>query len=93
MPPLAGQGANQGFEDAAAIATLVAEINKQNLWDDMTAIETAFSKYESLRRPILEHVQQASLKIISLSSEEEQREYAEKLYDRNIAEIMETFLH
>ncbi|MGD1702818.1 FAD-dependent oxidoreductase [Dapis sp. BLCC M229] len=83
MPPLAGQGANQGFEDAAAIATLIGEINKQNQWDDMKAIEAAFNKYQSLRCPILERVQQVSLSIIPLS-EGEQREYAEKLYGRNI---------
>ena len=38
MPPFIGQGGNQGLEDAAAIATLVAEINKQNQWDDITCL-------------------------------------------------------
>ncbi len=91
MPPLAGQGANQGFEDAAAIATLIGDLKQQNQWDDMTAIEAAFNKYKYLRCQILERVQQASLSIIPLS-EGQQREYADKLYGRNIAEIMETLL-
>ncbi|NES67265.1 MAG: FAD-dependent monooxygenase, partial [Okeania sp. SIO2D1] len=92
MPPFMAQGANQGLEDAAVMATLVAEIGKQNQWDDIAAIEAAFSKYESLRRPVMELVQQATLTREPLSSEEYGQEYAQKVYARNIEEIMQTLL-
>ena len=91
MPPVAGQGANQGMEDAAAVATLVNEINKQNQWNDTAAIETAFNKYESLRRPIVEIAQQGSMRIRAFFSEWHQQ-FAEEIYGRNIAEIMQTLL-
>ncbi len=92
MPPFMGQGANQGLEDAAVITTLVTEINKQNQWDDIAAIETAFSKYEALRRPLMERVQYATLTRLPLSSEQYGEEYAQKVYARNIDEIMQTLL-
>ncbi len=92
MPPFMAQGANQGLEDAAVMTTLVTEINKQNQWDDMTAIETAFSKYEALRRPLMERVQQATLTRLPLSSEQYGQEYAQQVYARNIEEIMQTLL-
>ncbi len=92
MPPFIGQGANQGLEDAAAIATLVGEISKQNQWDDTAAIERAFSKYEALRRPFMESVQQATLTRQPLSSERGLQEYGQQVYGRNIAEIMQTLL-
>ncbi|NEQ35819.1 MAG: FAD-dependent monooxygenase [Okeania sp. SIO3I5] len=91
MPPVAGQGANQGMEDAAAIATLVAKINQQNQWDDTAGIETAFDKYESLRRPIVEIAQEGSMRIRSFYSEWHEQ-FAEEIYGRNIAEIMQTLL-
>ncbi len=91
MPPVAGQGANQGMEDAAAIATLVSEINKQNQWDDTAAIEAAFNRYESLRRPIIEIAQKGSLGIRAFSSEWH-HQFAEEIYGRNIAEMMQTLL-
>ncbi|NEP75902.1 MAG: FAD-dependent monooxygenase [Okeania sp. SIO2G4] len=92
MPPFMAQGANQGLEDAAVMATLVAEIGKQNQWDDIAAIEAAFSKYERLRRPLMELVQQATLTRLPLTSEEYGQEYAQQIYARNIDEIMQTLL-
>ncbi len=92
MPPFMGQGANQGLEDAAVMTTLVTEINKQNQWDDMTAIETAFSKYEALRRPLMERVQYATLTRLPLSSEQYGQEYAQQIYARNFEEIMQALL-
>ena len=86
------QGANQGLEDAAVMTTLVTEINKQNQWDDMAAIETAFGKYEALRRPLMERVQHATLTKLPLSSEQYGQEYAQQVYARNIEEIMQTLL-
>ncbi|WP_246844436.1 NAD(P)/FAD-dependent oxidoreductase [Hydrocoleum sp. CS-953] len=92
MPPFMAQGANQGLEDAAVMTTLVAEIHKQNQWDDMAAIETAFSKYEALRRPLMERVQYATLTRLPLSSGQHRQEYAQQVYTRNIEEIMQTLL-
>ncbi|NEO55159.1 MAG: FAD-dependent monooxygenase [Okeania sp. SIO3B5] len=92
MPPFMAQGANQGLEDAAVMATLVSEIGKQNQWDDIAAIEAAFSKYESLRRPLIELIQQATLTREPLSSEEHRQEYNRQIYARNIEEIMQTLL-
>ncbi|NES05411.1 MAG: FAD-dependent monooxygenase [Okeania sp. SIO2F4] len=92
MPPFMAQGANQGLEDAAVMTTLVTEINKQNQWDDMAAIETAFSKYEALRRPLMERVQYATLTRLPLSSEQYGQEYAQQIYARNFEEIMQTLL-
>ncbi|MEM1168462.1 MAG: NAD(P)/FAD-dependent oxidoreductase [Cyanobacteria bacterium P01_H01_bin.35] len=92
MPPFMAQGANQGLEDAAVMTTLVTEISKQNQWDDMVAIETAFSKYEALRRPLMERVQYATLTRLPLSSEDYGQEYAQQVYARNLQEIMQTLL-
>ncbi len=92
MPPFIGQGANQGLEDAAAIATLVAEINKQNQWDDMTAIEAAFNKYEALRRPFVTYIQEETLIGRPFSSDEKLQKYNQKVLSRNIGEIMQTLL-
>ena len=92
MPPFIGQGANQGLEDAAAIATLVAEINKQNKWDDITAIEAAFSKYEALRRPFVTYIQQQTLIGRPFSSSEKLQKYHQAVFSRNIEEAMQTLL-
>ena len=92
MPPFIGQGANQGLEDAAAIATLVAEINKQNQWDDITAIEAAFSKYEALRRPFVTYIQQQTLIGRPFSSSEKLQKYHQAVFSRNIEEAMQTLL-
>ncbi|MBR8832967.1 MAG: FAD-dependent monooxygenase [Stigonema ocellatum SAG 48.90 = DSM 106950] len=83
MPPFMAQGANQGFEDALLIATLIANIAQENNWDDMQAIAKAFEKYECLRRPLMEYVQQVTLKQISYSSDKQRREYNQKMYCRN----------
>ena len=90
MPPFIGQGANQGLEDAAAIATLVAEINKQNKWDDITAIEAAFSKYEALRRPFVTYIQQQTLIGRPFSSDEKLQKHHQAVFSRNIEEVMQT---
>ena len=94
MPPFIAQGGNQRLEDAAAIATLVAEINKQNQWDDITAIEAAFSKYEVLRRPFVTYIQQETLIARYFSSDQgvlKLQEYNQAVFSRNIEEIIQTF--
>ena len=92
MPPFLGQGVNQGLEDAAAIATLVNQINKQNQWDDMTAIQLAFSKYEALRRPFMAYIQQETLIGRPFSSYEKLQKYNQVVLSRNIEEVMQTLL-
>ena len=80
--------------DAAAIATLVAEINKQNQWDDITAIEAAFSKYEVLRRPFVTYIQQETLiarYFSSVQGFQKLQEYNQAVFSRNIEEIIQTF--
>lgn len=53
MLPHQGQGANQTIEDAAALATLLADIHESTIHD-------AFRRYEVLRRPRTRQVQRAS---------------------------------
>ncbi|MGR3279840.1 FAD-dependent oxidoreductase [Acaryochloris marina NIES-2412] len=62
MPPFLAQGANQGFEDAALIATEIAELIHNNSLDDETEIAKVFRKYEKARRPFVEKVQAATMK-------------------------------
>ena len=61
MPPFMAQGANQGFEDAMIVTTLITNIAKENNWDNKQAIASAFEKYERLRRPFMEYIQEATL--------------------------------
>jgi 2-polyprenyl-6-methoxyphenol hydroxylase-like FAD-dependent oxidoreductase len=91
MPPFMAQGANQGLEDALVVATLIAKIAKDNHWDNRQAIDTAFQKYESLRRPLMAYVQQATLKRLPYSSDVDWQNYSQTLYKRNFSQILETF--
>ena len=92
MPPFMAQGANQGFEDALLIATLIANIAQQNKWDDMQAIAKAFEKYESLRRPLMAYVQHATLTQFPLSLDKKRLDYNQQLYCRNFEQVMEALL-
>ncbi|MEH2319799.1 FAD-dependent oxidoreductase [Nostoc sp.] len=89
MPPFMAQGANQGFEDALVVTTLIAKIAEENNWDDPQAIAKAFEKYECLRRPLMAYVQQATLKRSPYSSDKELQEYTQQLYRRNFDQIIE----
>jgi 2-polyprenyl-6-methoxyphenol hydroxylase-like FAD-dependent oxidoreductase len=53
------QGANQGFEDALAVVTLIANIQDKQDWDDTQVLATIFEKYERLRRPFMACIQKA----------------------------------
>ncbi|MBD2343774.1 FAD-dependent oxidoreductase [Anabaena subtropica] len=90
MPPFMAQGANQGLEDALIVATLIAKIAKDNHWQDRQAIETAFQKYESLRRPLMAYVQQATLRRLPYSSDKDWEEYGQQLYRRNFDQTLES---
>ena len=92
MPPFMAQGANQGLEDALAVATLIAKIAEGNNWDDTSAIARSFEKYEQLRRPLMIRVQQATLKRIPYNAEKERQEYNQQLYCRNFDQVIEALL-
>jgi 2-polyprenyl-6-methoxyphenol hydroxylase-like FAD-dependent oxidoreductase len=92
MPPFMAQGANQGLEDALAVATLIAKIAEGNNWDDKPAIAHSFKKYEQLRRPLMVRVQQATLKRIPYNAEKERQEYNQQLYCRNFDQVIEALL-
>jgi len=87
MPPFMGQGANQGLEDAMVITTLITNIAKKNNWDDH-AIASAFEKYERLRRPWIEYIQQATLTQFPNSSDQARQEYNQKVFTRDFDQII-----
>ena len=83
MPPFMAQGVNQGFEDALAVATLIANIAEENNWDNKQAIATAFEKYEHLRRPLMAYIQEATLTRFPNSSGKELQKYNQRVYVRD----------
>jgi len=92
MPPFAAQGANQGLEDALAIATIIANIALENNWDDLQAIATAFEKYERIRRPFVTYIQRATLTGFTHSSNEKWLEYNQQVHCRNFDQVVEALL-
>jgi 2-polyprenyl-6-methoxyphenol hydroxylase-like FAD-dependent oxidoreductase len=87
MPPFAAQGANQGFEDAALIGTLITKIIHNNALDDEKAIANEFSKYEQIRRPFMMKIQEATMKHHTwLHSEWES--YSDMVYSRDLQELI-----
>ncbi len=92
MPPFMAQGANQGFEDALVIATLIAKIAESNTWDDIPSLAKAFEKYEHLRRPVMAYVQQVTLKRFPYSSDRDWQEYGKKIYCRNFDQMLEALM-
>ena len=92
MPPFMAQGANQGFEDALVVTTLISKIAQENNWDNPQAIAKAFEKYECLRRPLIAYVQQATLKRSPYSSDKKWQEYAQQVYPRNFEQLIEGLL-
>lgn len=89
MPPFMAQGANQGLEDALIVTTLIAKIAEDNNWNDLQAIAKAFEKYESLRRPLIAYVQEATLQRSPHSSEKEWQDYSQQIYRRNFDQVIE----
>ncbi|MDJ0741782.1 MAG: NAD(P)/FAD-dependent oxidoreductase [Xenococcaceae cyanobacterium MO_167.B27] len=87
MPPFAAQGANQGFEDAALISTLIANLVNNNALDDEKAISLAFTKYETIRRPFMGKIQSATMKNHSWS-EEEWENYVDMVYRRDLQQLI-----
>lgn len=61
MPPFLAQGANQGFEDAAVIVTLIADLIHTKGLDQKAEIATLFEKYEQIRWSFVEKIQFATM--------------------------------
>ncbi len=91
MPPFAAQGANQGLEDAAIIGTAIANIIHHNDLGNQTIIDRQFSKYEQLRRPLIEQVQEATMQNHSWSQEQWQK-YGDALYSRDVETMTHEFI-
>lgn len=82
MPPFTAQGANQGLEDAALIATLITNIVQENRCSDEEAVANAFQKYEEIRRPFMEKMQALTMKN-NHRSPQEYDNYAEIVFGRS----------
>jgi 2-polyprenyl-6-methoxyphenol hydroxylase-like FAD-dependent oxidoreductase len=91
MPPFAGQGANQGFEDAAIISTAIADIIKNDALDNLEIITDQFNKYEQLRRPFMKIIQAATMDNHSWSQTEFDN-YSEMVYRRNVKDVVGNFI-
>ena len=87
MPPFAAQGANQGFEDGALIATLIANIIHHNTLDDEKIIANEFIKYEQIRRPFMSKIQTATMENHNWS-QAEWDEYGNMVYGRDIRQLI-----
>lgn len=61
MPPFMAQGANQGFEDAAILVSLITKLSQENGFNDEHKMMKAFEKYEQIRMPFAEKVQDATM--------------------------------
>ncbi|WP_041393251.1 NAD(P)/FAD-dependent oxidoreductase [Pleurocapsa sp. PCC 7327] len=83
MPPFAAQGVNQGFEDAALIATAIAKIIDNKALDDEKTIFNEFSKYEQIRRPFMMKIQEATMKN-HVWSQQQWEDYSEMVYSRKL---------
>lgn len=91
MPPFAAQGANQGLEDAAIIGTAIATIIDHDALDNKEVISHLFRKYEELRRPFLEKIQETTLKIHNCS-QAEWTSYNDEFYSRDIEDLISVLL-
>ena len=90
MPPFMAQGANQGLEDALVISTLIANLIKNNQLFNEEAIADIFNTYESLRRPLMEKIQQATLNRTPYSQQKKLTEYQQQVYCRDFNQLRES---
>ncbi|MBU7582918.1 MAG: FAD-dependent monooxygenase [Nostoc sp. TH1S01] len=88
MPPFMAQGANQGLEDAIVVTTLIHKIAQENNWNNKQAIALAFKKYEQIRRPFMEYIQEATLTQFPNSSDQQWQEYNQTVYGRNFDQLI-----
>lgn len=90
MPPFAAQGANQGLEDAAVVSTAIANIIHHDDLDKQEIINQQFSKYEQLRRPIVERVQAATMHNHNWSQEKWEK-YGDAIYRHDVKSLCHEF--
>jgi 2-polyprenyl-6-methoxyphenol hydroxylase-like FAD-dependent oxidoreductase len=83
MPPFAAQGANQGLEDAAIIGTAISTMINNQALDNLELISHLFNKYEQLRRPLIEKIQEATIHNHNWSQTEWDK-YSDEVYSRNM---------
>jgi 2-polyprenyl-6-methoxyphenol hydroxylase-like FAD-dependent oxidoreductase len=81
MPPFLAQGANQGFEDAACISPLIAQLVQENRLADDRAIADVFSQYEKSHLPVMKLVQEATMKNAHYS-QQQWDDYEQTVYGR-----------
>ena len=91
MPPFAAQGANQGLEDAALIGTAIANIIQHHDLDKQEMIDRQFSKYEQLRRPLVEKVQEATMHNHNWSQEQWEK-YSDATYRHDVTSLCHEFI-
>ena len=92
MPPFVAQGANQGFEDAAIVTTLIKKIIENNTLDNTKSLNEELKKYEDIRRPFMSQIQAATLNNMKWSKKEWDH-YQTTVYGRNIEEICHQLKH
>ena len=80
MPPFLAQGANQGLEDAATIASALASLER---WDD-AAIAQAFCQAEQFRRPWVDWVQRMAFQHVAFRSATEREQYCQTVFGRDL---------
>jgi 2-polyprenyl-6-methoxyphenol hydroxylase-like FAD-dependent oxidoreductase len=91
MPPFAAQGANQGLEDAALIGTAIANLIHHDHLDKHEMINQQFSKYEQLRRPVVERVQVATMHNHNWS-QEKWEQYGDAIYRHDVKSLCREFI-
>ncbi len=88
MPNFAAQGLNQGLEDAFTIAELIGQLAILDKLDDVEAIKKVLNKYDNIRRPLIEYVQQVTMSgLIYSSNHKEVDKYKQKIYARDFEKI------
>ena len=90
MPPFAAQGANQGFEDAALISTLITKLVHNNALDDEKMIASKFTMYEQIRRPFMSKIQFATMDNHHWSQDEWDN-YGDMVYSRDLEQLFSDF--
>jgi 2-polyprenyl-6-methoxyphenol hydroxylase-like FAD-dependent oxidoreductase len=91
MPPFAAQGVNQGLADAAIIGTAIANIIQHHDLNNLEIINQQFNKYEQLRRPIVEKVQEATMHNYKWS-QEQWEEYSDAIYRHDVKDLCYEFM-
>ncbi|MGL5836399.1 MAG: FAD-dependent oxidoreductase [Waterburya sp.] len=91
MPPFAAQGANQGLEDAALIGTAIANLIHHDHLDKHEMINQQFSKYEQLRRPVVERVQAATMHNHNWSQAKWEK-YGDTIYRHDVKSLCHEFI-